>query len=74
MPNAIFRIWRGERQNGAGRFEDFTIPVSEGMVVLDAVHRIQAEQANGEACVVFEEPGYAGLALSPRPPHRPVHH
>ena len=46
MPNATFRIWRGERQNGAGRFEDFTIPVSEGMVVLDAVHRIQAEQAN----------------------------
>lgn len=46
MPNATFRIWRGERQNGAGRLEDFTIPVSEGMVVLDAVHRIQAEQAN----------------------------
>jgi succinate dehydrogenase / fumarate reductase iron-sulfur subunit len=46
MPNATFRIWRGERQTGAGRFEDFTIPVSEGMVVLDAVHRIQAEQAN----------------------------
>ena len=38
-----FRIWRGER--GAGTFRDYTTAVDEGMVVLDAVHRIQAEQA-----------------------------
>src|SRR5262245_11269796 len=43
MATATFRIWRGER--GQGRFEDYSTEVSEGMVVLDAVHQIQAEQA-----------------------------
>jgi succinate dehydrogenase / fumarate reductase, iron-sulfur subunit len=41
---ATFRIWRG--QNGIGDFRDYTTEISPGMVVLDAVHRIQAEQAN----------------------------
>lgn len=41
--NATFRIWRGNAQGGD--FKDFTTEVSEGMVVLDAVHKIQAEQA-----------------------------
>jgi succinate dehydrogenase / fumarate reductase, iron-sulfur subunit len=40
---AMFRIWRGDA--AAGRFEDYLTPVEEGMVVLDAVHRIQALQA-----------------------------
>jgi succinate dehydrogenase / fumarate reductase iron-sulfur subunit len=44
MATATFRIWRGER--GAGKFKDYTTEVSSGMVVLDCVHRIQAEQAN----------------------------
>jgi len=44
MAKATFRIWRG--QAGSGSFQDFTTEVSEGMVVLDAVHRIQAEQSN----------------------------
>ena len=44
MDTAVFRIWRGDRQNG--RFQDYTTEISEGMVVLDAVHKIQAEQAN----------------------------
>ena len=44
MPTATFRIWRG--QNGDGDFHDYTIEIAPGMVVLDAVHRIQAEQAN----------------------------
>ncbi len=43
-PAATFRIWRGDAQ--AGKFEDYPTDVSEGMVVLDAVHQIQAEQAN----------------------------
>ena len=34
---ATFRIWRGDA-NG-GEFRDYTTEVSEGMVVLDAVHR-----------------------------------
>src|SRR5436309_13845733 len=45
MPTtATFRIWRGNAQGG--KFEDYATPVSEGMVVLDAVHQIQADQAN----------------------------
>jgi succinate dehydrogenase / fumarate reductase iron-sulfur subunit len=41
---ATLRIWRGDA--GGGEFQEYRTPVSEGMVVLDAVHRIQAEQAN----------------------------
>jgi len=44
MATATFRIWRGDRESGG--FKDYTTPISEGMVVLDAVHQIQAEQAN----------------------------
>ena len=44
MATATFRIWRGER--GQGKFQDYTTEVSGGMVVLDAVHQIQAEQAS----------------------------
>jgi succinate dehydrogenase / fumarate reductase iron-sulfur subunit len=44
MASATFRIWRGEREGG-GKFVDYTAEVSEGMVVLDAVHQIQAESA-----------------------------
>jgi succinate dehydrogenase / fumarate reductase iron-sulfur subunit len=44
MAKATFRIWRGDAQGGA--FQDYSAEVSEGMVVLDVVHRIQAEQAN----------------------------
>src|SRR5688572_20412759 len=41
---ATFRIWRGDGSDG--RLQDYTTTVSEGMVVLDAVHQIQAEQAH----------------------------
>ena len=34
------------RRRAGGKFEDYATPVSEGMVVLDAVHRVQADQAN----------------------------
>jgi succinate dehydrogenase / fumarate reductase, iron-sulfur subunit len=44
MPQATFRIWRGDREQGG--FRDYPTEISEGMVVLDAVHRVQAEQAN----------------------------
>ena len=44
MATATFRVWRGE--HGTGAFRDFETEVSEGMVVLDALHDIQAEQAN----------------------------
>jgi succinate dehydrogenase / fumarate reductase, iron-sulfur subunit len=38
------RIWRGDAQSG--KFEDYQTSVTEGMVVLDAVHQVQATQAN----------------------------
>ena len=44
MAGATFRIWRGDASGGA--FQDYTTEISTGMVVLDAVHKIQAEQAN----------------------------
>jgi succinate dehydrogenase / fumarate reductase, iron-sulfur subunit len=44
MATASFRVWRGDAQGGA--FADYTADISEGMVVLDAIHRIQADQAN----------------------------
>jgi succinate dehydrogenase / fumarate reductase, iron-sulfur subunit len=43
MGTATFSIWRGDGQGGALR--DYSTEVSEGMVVLDAVHQIQAQQA-----------------------------
>jgi succinate dehydrogenase / fumarate reductase, iron-sulfur subunit len=43
MASATFRIWRGEKD--VGRFQDYSTEISEGMVVLDAVHNIQAESA-----------------------------
>ena len=43
MATATFSIWRGEK--GQGKFQDYTTEISTGMVVLDAVHQIQAEQA-----------------------------
>lgn len=41
---ATFRIFRGER--GTGAYKDYQAEVTPGMVVLDAVHNIQSEQAN----------------------------
>jgi succinate dehydrogenase / fumarate reductase iron-sulfur subunit len=44
MSVATFKIFRGNAENG--KFEDYSIEVSEGMVVLDAVLQIQAQHAN----------------------------
>src|ERR1700760_1410501 len=40
---ALFRIWRGDASGGG--VQDYKTKIDPGMVVLDAVHRIQAEQA-----------------------------
>ncbi len=42
--DAHLRVWRGD--NDGGELIDFTVPVSEGEVVLDIIHRIQATQAS----------------------------
>jgi succinate dehydrogenase / fumarate reductase iron-sulfur subunit len=44
MKKAVFKIWRGD--SSGGDFVEFTTEIAEGMVVLDALHAIQAEQAN----------------------------
>ncbi|MBX3403006.1 MAG: succinate dehydrogenase/fumarate reductase iron-sulfur subunit [Phycisphaeraceae bacterium] len=43
-----FRVWRGDGQGG--KFHDYSTEVGEGMVVLDAIHQIQAESAPDLAC------------------------
>ena len=48
MPEATFRVWRGDV--GGGAFREYTLEISEGMVVLDAVRRIQADHAPDLAC------------------------
>ena len=48
MSETLFKIWRGE--NSEGKFEEYSARIEEGMVVLDAVHQIQAEQAPDMAC------------------------
>src|SRR6187401_886556 len=40
---ATFRVWRGA--GPTGELKDYSTNVSEGMVVLDAIHQIQAEAA-----------------------------
>jgi succinate dehydrogenase / fumarate reductase, iron-sulfur subunit len=54
VPSAVghrsvtLRIWRGDR--AGSRFVDYTTEIDDGMVVLDVVHQIQAEQAQDLAC------------------------
>ncbi len=47
MATATFRIWRGDR--GEGKFVDYPTEVETGMVVLDAVHKIQGSVATDMA-------------------------
>jgi succinate dehydrogenase / fumarate reductase iron-sulfur subunit len=44
VASSTFRIWRGNASGGG--FREYTAEISEGMVVLDAVHQIQAAHAN----------------------------
>lgn len=44
MKKVNFQIWR--TSDTGGQFQNYEAEISEGMVVLDAVHQIQAEQAN----------------------------
>ena len=39
-----FKIWRGDAKGGD--FQQYDVQVDEGMVVLDVLHRVQAQQAN----------------------------
>ncbi|MBK8915786.1 MAG: succinate dehydrogenase/fumarate reductase iron-sulfur subunit [Phycisphaerales bacterium] len=44
MPGATLRIWRGDKDGGD--FFEYRSDYEDGMVVLDVVHKVQAEQAN----------------------------
>jgi succinate dehydrogenase / fumarate reductase iron-sulfur subunit len=44
MAKRVFKVWRGDI--GGGDFTQFDTEVDPGMVVLDVLHRIQAQQAN----------------------------
>src|SRR6059036_4136584 len=48
MEEAVLRIFRGDGQTGT--FHDYAVPLHEGMVVLDAIHHVQAHQASDLAC------------------------
>lgn len=44
MAKVTFKIWRGS--GNSGQFKTYHTEITEGMVVLDAVHQIQADQVN----------------------------
>src|SRR5476651_666100 len=48
MSERIFRVWRGDKTGG--KFVEYKINLDKGMVVLDVIHRIQAEQDSNLAC------------------------
>ena len=48
MKERDFKIYRGDDKKG--ELVSYKCNVSEGMVVLDVIHRIQADQANDLAC------------------------
>ncbi len=43
-----FKVWRGDKTGG--KMVDYTADITPGMVVLDAIHQIQATQAPDMAC------------------------
>lgn len=48
MSTRLFKVWRGDK--AGGQLVDYTVEVQDGMVVLDAIHQIQREQAHDLAC------------------------
>ncbi len=44
MAKRTFKVWRGDKDGG--EFKTFETDVGTGMVVLDVLHKIQADQAN----------------------------
>ena len=48
MADVTMRVWRGDDEGG--EFAEYRIPLNEGEVVLDVIHRIQATQAPDLAC------------------------
>ena len=66
ISDATFKIWR-TRPEGDGTFQTFHSKVSEGMVVLDVVHQIQAEQAHEVAGYEVGDAGHGPNTISGEP-------
>ncbi len=47
MSQVTFKVWRGDSESGG--YKEYQTEVTEGMVVLDAIHQIQAESAGDMA-------------------------
>ena len=43
MSKRTFKIWRGEGE--LGQLTDYSIDIDKGMVILDVIHKVQAEHA-----------------------------
>ncbi len=43
MSKRTFKIWRGEGESG--QLTDYSIDIDKGMVILDVIHKVQAEHA-----------------------------
>lgn len=48
MAERTLRVWRGDKDGG--QFVEYRVEADHGMVVLDLVHRVQAQHANDLAC------------------------
>ena len=60
---AKMRVWRGDA--GGGEFRDYTVPLQEGMVVLDVIHAIQAMHA-GDLAVRWNCKAGSAARAAPR--------
>ena len=43
MAERVFKVWRGDSEDG--EFKEYAVELDRGMVVLDALHLIQAQHA-----------------------------
>ena len=59
MANATFKIWR----SASNAFRDYSVDVVPGMVVLDAVHQIQADAGAGPGRALELQGGQVRLLL-----------
>src|SRR5260370_7751545 len=83
MADATFKIFRGDRNNGD--LVEYQVPIAPGMVVLDALHYIQAHDAPDLAVRWNCKAGKCGscpaeVNVRPPPPSKhpvysfPLHH
>ena len=63
MAKRTFRVWRGDAKGGV--IKEYPVEMGPGMVVLDALHRIQAEQA-GDLAVRRHRPAAVARGRPPR--------